>query len=473
MANGSTQRPPTRASATRASDGPTVIPGGPETTAVVNAQRQSIFRDVKLFVGAMAVAMIFGIIGATAVLVTDPFGGKHATGGASAFPPAESADALPHPSLESAAAKAVPSVVKLEATAGPLSETGSGIVLTPEGLILTTSQVVSALSGGPGVAARARTVATFADGRTAPFRVVGTDLVTDVAVVRAEGMSGLTPITFGRSADLRVGENVVAVGSPLGLESTVTTGVISALHRPVPTLTDSSGHITVLDAIQTDAAMNPGSVGGALIDRDGKLIGVNSVIVTGGNPLFGPSGSIGLGFAIPVDQAKRIAGELIATGKAAHAYLGVRLANNNDTPGAVIVAAQSGSPAAAAGLGPGMVVTRVDGRVIASSEALVAAILSKAPGNAVAITATDPAGATRTTQVILASDQSGSDATPAAPSLVGPVTDTYADRVTDRVESAKSGVRPGFLSGASLSQRRCSNGPSSSSRRHSTLDGNA
>lgn len=464
MTYGSAHRPPVQASETPA-DSQAVVPGDPYITTG-DTKRQSIIREVQLFVGAMAVAVICGIIGATAVLVTDPFGGKHATGatgGASAGAPTGDPS---HPSLESAAAKAVPSVAKLEATAGPLSETGSGIVLTPEGLILTSSQVVSALGGAPRATTPPKTVATFADGRTAPFHVVGTDLATDVAVVRADGISGLTPITFGHSATLRVGESVVAVGSPLGLESTVTTGVISALHRPVPTLTDASGHLTVLDAIQTDAAMNPGSVGGALIDASGNLIGVNSVIVTGGNPLFGPGGSIGLGFAIPVDQARRIADQLIATGTATHAYLGVRLATNNDTNndtrGAVIIAAQNGSPAEAAGLGPGMVVTRMDGRVITSSEALVAAILSKAPGNAVSITYLDPAGATRTTRVVLASDRPAGDATPG---LVGPVTNPYADRAT----SVKSGV----LSGVLTSQRRCSTGPSSSRRRHSTLVGSA
>jgi putative serine protease PepD len=384
---------------------PRVVQADQDTTTV-NAQWQSIFRDVKLFIGAMAVAVIFGIIGATAVLATDPFGNERADGSALAAP---AADNLPNSSLERAAAEAVPSVVKLESGEGPLSEAASGIVLTPDGLILTNSQVVSALGASPGVDAPAKTVATFADGRTAPFHVVGTDPATDVAVVRAQGISGLTPITLGYSANLRVGENVVAVGSPLGLESTVTTGVISALHRPVPTVSDSTGRVTLLDAIQTDAAMNPGSLGGALIDSNGKLIGLNSVIVTTGGSFFGPSGSIGLGFAIPVDQAKRIAGELIATGKASHAYLGVRLANNSDTHGAKIIEAQSAGPAAAAGLGPGTVVTRMDDRVIASAAALAAAILSKAPGDKVTVTYIDTAGVTRTARLTLASDVIGSD----------------------------------------------------------------
>jgi putative serine protease PepD len=388
--------------------------GQPETATVpgvgyadrgatpVNAQRQSIFRDWKLPVGALAVAVVSGIIGATAVLAVDPFGSEHADGNASTAQPM--AD-VPNPSLERVVAKAVPSVVKLETGTGPLSEAGSGIVLTANGLILTYSPVVSDFDAGRGADGSAKNMAIFADGRTAPFTVVGTDPATDVAVVRAQGVSGLTPITLGSSANLRVGQRVVAVGSPLGLESTVTTGIISALHRPVPTVTDSTGHETVLDAIQTDAALNPGSLGGALIDGKGNLIGVNALIVTTGNFIFGQSGSIGLGFAIPVDQTKRIAAQLIATGKASHAYLGVRLANDSDTHGAKIIEAKSGSPAATAGLNAETVVTRMDDRVIASADALVAAVLSKAPGDAVTITYTDTAGATHTARVILASDR--------------------------------------------------------------------
>ena len=156
---------------------------------------------------------------------------------------------------------------------------------------------------------------TFADGRTAPFTVVGTDPASDIAVVRAEGVSGLTPITLGSSANLRVGQDVVAIGSPLGLEGTVTTGIVSALNRPVAAGGDASNQNTVLDAIQTDAAINPGNSGGALVNMNGELVGVNSAIATlGGDSPDAQSGSIGLGFAIPVDQAKRIADELIANG---------------------------------------------------------------------------------------------------------------------------------------------------------------
>ena len=159
---------------------------------------------------------------------------------------------------------------------------------------------------------------SFADGKTVPFTVVGTDPADDIAVVRAEGVSGLTPITMGSSKDLKVGQNVVAIGSPLGLEGTVTTGIISALDRPVSTGDGSTGQHSVMNAIQTDAAINPGNSGGALVNMNGELVGVNSAIASmgGGGPESSgaQSGSIGLGFAIPADQAKRIADELVSNG---------------------------------------------------------------------------------------------------------------------------------------------------------------
>ncbi|PQP53244.1 S1C family serine protease, partial [Mycolicibacterium austroafricanum] len=220
---------------------------------------------------------------------------------------------------EQVAAKVVPSVVKLETNLGRASEEGSGIILSTDGLILTNNHVV-ATEGAPG---RPQTKVTFADGRTAPFTVVGTDPSSDIAVVRAEGVSDLTPIALGSSGDLRVGQDVVAIGSPLGLEGTVTVGIVSALNRPVAAGGNSRDQNTVLDAIQTDAAINPGNSGGALVNMNGELVGVNSAIATlGGASAESQSGSIGLGFAIPVDQAKRIADELVQGGTASHASLG-------------------------------------------------------------------------------------------------------------------------------------------------------
>ncbi|OBI76315.1 S1C family serine protease, partial [Mycobacterium sp. E740] len=322
--------------------------------------------------------------------------------------PSVPAASLPAGSVEQVAAKVVPSVVKLETDMGRASEEGSGVVLSSDGLILTNNHVVSAAQGAPGGGPPAgKTKVTFANGRTSPFTVVGTDPSSDIAVVRAQGVSDLTPITIGSSADLRVGQDVVAVGSPLGLEGTVTTGIISAMNRPVAASGDAKNQNTVLDAIQTDAAINPGNSGGALVNMNGELIGINSAIATLGADA-GPqaqSGSIGLGFAIPVDQAKRIADELIKNGTAAHASLGVQVGNDASIDGARIVEVTNGGAAAAAGLPSGVVVTKVDDRVIGSADALVAAIRSRAPGEKVTLSYLDPGGKPQTVQVTLGKAQ--------------------------------------------------------------------
>ena len=207
---------------------------------------------------------------------------------------------------------------------------------------------------------------------------------------------------MGSSSDVRVGQPVMAIGSPLGLSGTVTTGIISALNRPVSTTGESGNQNTVLDAIQTDAAINPGNSGGALVNLNGQLVGVNSAIATlGSDSPDAQSGSIGLGFAIPVDQAKRIADELISTGKASHASLGVQVTSDKGTPGAKVVDVVQGGAAANAGLPKNVVVTKVDDRPISSADALVAAVRSKAPGDKVTLTFQDPGGSNRTVQVTL------------------------------------------------------------------------
>jgi putative serine protease PepD len=312
---------------------------------------------------------------------------------------------VPAGSVEEIAARVMPSVVKLQIDSGRQSGEGSGIVLTSDGLILTNNHVVAAAAGTSGNGARGvRATVSFSNGQTVPFEVVGTDPAGDLAVVRAQGVSGLTPITIGSSADVQVGQNVVAIGSPLGLQGTVTTGIVSALNRPVSAGGDSGEQPTVLDAIQTDAAINPGNSGGALVNMKGELIGVNSAIATLGGGQVGsgpPNGSIGLGFAIPSDQAKRIAEELISNGTASHGALGVQLSGEASGPGAAIARVVDGGPAAEAGLPSGVVVTKVDDRVIDGPEALVAAVRSRAPGDAVTLTYVDESGAAHTAEVTL------------------------------------------------------------------------
>ncbi|OBI55197.1 hypothetical protein A5706_21075 [Mycobacterium sp. E796] len=268
-----------------------------------------------IIAGAAALALLSGAAGALCVIELRPIA-PSATG---PYAPAPA----PAATIEQAAAKARPSVVKLETATPAQADEGSGVVLSADGLILTNNHVVSI--PGPGGPAPAATVATLADGRAAPFTIVGADPAADIAVVRIQGISGLTPITMGSSAGLRVGQSVVAIGAPLGLDGTVTTGVISSLHRPVSGVTGPAGNSGVFDAIQTDATMSPGSSGGALVDTDGEMIGLNSAIATMGAVYpGGPASWIGVGFAIPIDQAKRVANQLIATGNATNASLGHR-----------------------------------------------------------------------------------------------------------------------------------------------------
>jgi putative serine protease PepD len=421
--------------------GPGRIPGGTATGPIhgilppmappPGPLREKRSRAGVLVVGALAIAVVSAGIGGAAATVVEL--GTHSAGGnggglLSGAAPSVPAANMPPGSVEQVAAKVVPSVVMLETDLGRQSEEGSGIILSTDGLILTNNHVIAAAANpakgpgqgpgpgsgpgqgpapapapGPAPAGPApKTTVTFSDGRTAPFTVVGADPTSDIAVIRVQGVSGLTPISIGSSSDLRVGQPVVAIGSPLGLSGTVTTGIISAMNRPVSTTGESGNQNTVLDAIQTDAAINPGNSGGALVNMSGQLVGVNSAIATlGADSPDSQSGSIGLGFAIPVDQAKRIADELIATGKASHASLGVQVTSDKSTPGAKVVDVVQGGAAANAGVPKNVVVTKVDDRPINSADALVAAVRSKAPGEKVSLTFQDPGGGSRTVQVTL------------------------------------------------------------------------
>jgi putative serine protease PepD len=301
----------------------------------------------------------------------------------------------PSASVEQVVAKVVPSVVDLRIDMGSQVQEGSGIVMSADGLILTNHHIIAALVDAP---ASGKVTVTFSDGRTAPCNLVGTDPTSDIAVVRVQGVSGLRPIEMGSSSKLQVGQPVVAIGSPLASANKTTSGTISALNRPVTRIRGNQN--TELDAIQTTAVINPSYSGGALVDMQGQLVAVNfadadaTLDPEAGDPQGG-------GFAIPIDQAKRIADELIATGKATHATLGLQLMTHKAPPGAQVMELINGGAAAIAGVPKGAVVTKFDDRPINSADALVAAIRAKAPGDKVSLTYQDPSGGSRTVLVTL------------------------------------------------------------------------
>lgn len=244
----------------------------------------------------------------------------------------------------------------------------------------------------------------LSDGTTHPATLVAGDAATDIAVIRIEGVNGLRPISLGNSSQVQVGQEVVAVGSPLGLTSTVTQGIVSAKNRPV-TAAGEDGQSSVIDAIQTDAAINPGNSGGALVDMEGNLIGVPSVIASN-SEASEQAGSIGLGFAIPVNQARRIAEDLIDSGKARMPVIGAQIDSRPIARGALVREVTPDGPADKAGLKDGDLITKVDDRTLDNGVALIAAIRSHRIGDSVTLTVTDERGGNeRTVDVTLAEAQ--------------------------------------------------------------------
>ncbi|TDD95165.1 PDZ domain-containing protein [Jiangella asiatica] len=301
--------------------------------------------------------------------------------------------------MQAVAAQVLPSVVSIAAR-GQFGEAGgTGVIISSDGEILTNNHVVQGADQGGSV------TVTFSDGTTAEAEVVGTDPLTDLAVIRALDVSDLTPATMGSSGELVVGEQVVAIGSPLGLDGTVTSGIVSALQRPVAAGDDQGGGASanqVFDAIQTDAPINPGNSGGPLVNMDGEVVGINSVIIAGNG-----SGSIGLGFAIPIDQAKPIVEQLREGQEATHAQIGVTVGDAQDgTGGAVIASVNQGSAGAEAGLQEGDIVTHVDDRIITDATTLIAAIRSYQPGDEITLTFLR-GDEEQTAQVTLGSDAQG------------------------------------------------------------------
>ncbi|WP_442576124.1 S1C family serine protease [Microbacterium sp. F51-2R] len=312
------------------------------------------------------------------------------------------------------AAKVLPSVVTIQATSNSAGGTGSGVVLTDDGYVVTNTHVVTL----DGASSDAAIKVTTSDGKVYDATVVGTDPTYDLAVIKLKNAKGLTPIEFADSSKLNVGDATVAIGAPLGLSNTVTTGIVSALNRSIQIASsaapegDSSQNQTPdqggqspfqfdfgqgqsqqqatesisISVIQTDAAINPGNSGGALVDDEGKLIGINVAIASAGSSGGGQSGSIGVGFSIPSDIAKRVTSEIIDNGKATHGLLGASVQDAASVQGATITGAYiaevvDGGAAAGAGLSKGDIVTEFNGVPVTDATDLTAQVRAAAGGS--------------------------------------------------------------------------------------------
>jgi putative serine protease PepD len=299
----------------------------------------------------------------------------------------------------SVAGKALPSVVTIHASNGSAASTGSGEIIRSDGYILTNSHVVSVAADGGSIEI------VFSDGASAPASIKGRDPLTDLAVLHIEPQSPLPVIAMGSSNTVQIGQPVVALGAPLGLSSTVTSGIVSALDRTVQVEGENGKNAVIVSAIQTDAAINPGNSGGALTNCAAELIGVPtataSVPTASGEA---SAGSIGVGFAIPVDVAKLVSDELIASGSVSHAYVGIEVmgipptaAENGKPEGIYVVSVVPNGPAAAAGLQAGDIITKVDGKPATDPNELAMLLLQKKPGETISVTYTRDGKSTDTT----------------------------------------------------------------------------
>ncbi|WP_372409363.1 trypsin-like peptidase domain-containing protein [Streptomyces luteireticuli] len=361
----------------------------------------------KVVVGALVVALVAGGVGGGlgAWLERDG-GGRHVT-----LPqaPVDRSERDPG-SVAGIAARALPGVVTLHVRGSSERGTGTGFVLDKRGHILTNNHVVEP-AGGSG-----EIVVTFNGGQTAKATVVGRDSGYDLAVVKVSGVSGLTPLALGNSDSVHVGDSVVAIGAPFDLAGTVTTGIISAKERPITAggKKQDGSDVSYVDALQTDAPINPGNSGGPLVDSRARVIGINSAIRSaGGSEAGGQGGSIGLGFAIPINQAKRVAEELINTGRAAHPVIGVSLDMAYQGDGARVnpkggsgTPVTRGGPADKAGIEPGDVIKKVDSSAVHSGQELIVKIRSHRPGDRLTLTV-ERGGKERTLPLTLGSASAG------------------------------------------------------------------
>ncbi len=340
-----------------------------------------------LVAGAVALALVAGGAGgAVGYVLADRDNGSVTVDGANlGAAPARSVQ-RPEGSVPDVAAHVLPSVVQIKVTTTQGQATGSGFVIDKAGLLVTNNHVVAGAEGKVRV--------LFIDGTTTTANVVGRSPSYDLAVLKVNAKN-LTALPLGNSDSIVIGDPVLAIGSPLGLSGTVTSGIVSAKNRPVTAGERGTNENSYINAIQTDAAINPGNSGGPLVDLDGEVIGVNSAIATLGSQIGGEGGNIGVGFAIPINQARRTIEQLINKGEAQFPIIGASLDPGYDGPGARIATDTAGDgtpplvkdgPAEQAGLRPGDVITALDGTKVADSAELIVAIRSHRPGETVTLT---------------------------------------------------------------------------------------
>ncbi|MDO8143243.1 S1C family serine protease [Isoptericola sp. 178] len=291
-----------------------------------------------------------------------------------------------NPDWQAVTSAVAPSVVAIQVSSQSGGSEGSGVVVDEAGHVLTNNHVVAGAADGT-------VQVTLSDGRLYEATIVGTDPTTDLAVVQlVDPPDDLQPATFGDSDAVQVGDSVLAVGNPLGLANTATTGIVSALDRPVAASGRGGGDVVVTNAIQIDAAVNPGNSGGPLFDAQGRVVGITSSIATMSGGAGGASGSIGLGFAIPVNLATNVSDQLVEDGTAEHAFLGVSLRDATATAdgvtrrGAEVVEVVGGSPAAEAGLQAGDVVVAIDDDSVSGAESLTAYVRERTAGESASVT---------------------------------------------------------------------------------------
>ncbi|WP_458690165.1 S1C family serine protease [Nocardia tengchongensis] len=325
-----------------------------------------------------AIAAVIGLVGG----FVGAFTGSSASALTSRKVALQSAPAAPesHNQITKVVNAVMPAVVTVRAWLGDTGSTGSGVVIDGQGYIVTNNHVISLAANDK--SGKAKLDVVFSDGSKVPTRIVGRDTKSDLAVLKVD-VKNLSVIQLGNSGDVQVGDDVLALGSPLGLEKTVTSGIVSALHRPVKVGGEGTDTDATLDAVQTDAAINHGNSGGALVDMQGRLIGINSAIKSESG------GSVGLGFSIPVDQVKRISQALIRDGSVHHPYIGLsaktKLVANDVMSGAAVADVQPGSPAAKAGIVEGDVIVKVGDRDVSGPEELTVAVQQHEIGQTVTV----------------------------------------------------------------------------------------